>query len=89
MSGSRVMRAIRVSEFGAPSVLQVCSGVGIPQPGHRQVIDFTHAEYSYLRWPELLLLLFFERLKLLKLCKQSFKAHTVIFPAHYHSIAEL
>lgn len=45
MSGSRVMRAIRVSEFGAPSVLQVCSGVGIPQPGHRQVIDKLHTRW--------------------------------------------
>lgn len=39
---SRLMKAIRVSEFGAPSVLQVCSGVEIPQPGHRQVAIIVH-----------------------------------------------
>ncbi|XP_072220003.1 quinone oxidoreductase [Leuresthes tenuis] len=38
MSGSRLMRAIRVKEFGAPSVLQLCSDVTVPQPGHRQVL---------------------------------------------------
>ncbi|KAM4552328.1 quinone oxidoreductase [Odontesthes bonariensis] len=38
MSGSRLMRAIRVREFGAPSVLQLCSEVTVPQPGHRQVL---------------------------------------------------
>ncbi|XP_034468636.1 quinone oxidoreductase [Hippoglossus hippoglossus] len=38
MSGSRVMRAIRVSEFGAPSVLSLCSQVAVPQPGLRQVL---------------------------------------------------
>lgn len=37
MSGSKLMRAIRVSEFGAPSVLKLCSDVTVPQPGHRQV----------------------------------------------------
>ncbi|XP_062260579.1 quinone oxidoreductase [Platichthys flesus] len=38
MSGSRVMRAIRVSEFGAPSVLSLCSQVTVPKPGPRQVL---------------------------------------------------
>ncbi|KAM6990287.1 quinone oxidoreductase-like [Tautogolabrus adspersus] len=38
MSGSRLMRAIRVSEFGAPSVLKLCSDVTVPQPGLRQVL---------------------------------------------------
>ncbi|XP_043990553.1 quinone oxidoreductase isoform X2 [Gambusia affinis] len=38
MSGSRMMRAIRVSEFGAPSVLRLCSDVPVPQPGLRQVL---------------------------------------------------
>lgn len=43
MSGSRMMRAIRVSEFGAPFVLRLCSDVPIPQPGHRQVLIRVHA----------------------------------------------
>ncbi|XP_060940415.1 quinone oxidoreductase-like isoform X2 [Limanda limanda] len=38
MSGSRVMRAIRVSEFGGPSVLSLCSQVTVPKPGPRQVL---------------------------------------------------
>ncbi|XP_053294503.1 quinone oxidoreductase isoform X2 [Pleuronectes platessa] len=38
MSGSRVMRAIRVSEFGAPSVLSLSSQVTVPKPGPRQVL---------------------------------------------------
>lgn len=42
MSDSRLMRAIHVSEFGAPSLVQVYYEVGIPQSGHRQV---THADY--------------------------------------------
>ncbi|XP_028987338.1 zeta-crystallin-like [Betta splendens] len=33
-----MMRAIRVSEFGAPSVLRLCADVPVPQPGHRQVL---------------------------------------------------
>lgn len=37
------MRAIRVSEFGAPSVLRLCSDVPVPQPGHRQVLIRVHA----------------------------------------------
>ncbi|XP_042353972.1 LOW QUALITY PROTEIN: quinone oxidoreductase [Plectropomus leopardus] len=43
MSGGRLMRAIRVSEFGAPSVLKLCSDVPVPQPGHRQVLIRVHA----------------------------------------------
>ncbi|XP_008291268.1 quinone oxidoreductase-like [Stegastes partitus] len=42
MSGSRMMRAIRVSEFGAPSVLKL-SDVSVPQPGQRQVLIRVHA----------------------------------------------
>ncbi|KAF0047435.1 hypothetical protein F2P81_001068 [Scophthalmus maximus] len=37
------MRAVRVSEFGAPSVLRLCSDVSVPQPGHRQVLIRVHA----------------------------------------------
>ncbi|XP_056276842.1 quinone oxidoreductase [Pseudoliparis swirei] len=43
MSGSRLMRAVRVSEFGPPSVLRLCSDVAAPQPGHRQVLIRVHA----------------------------------------------
>ncbi|KAM3605510.1 uncharacterized protein V6R79_026453 [Siganus canaliculatus] len=43
MSGSRLMRAIRVSEFGAPSVLKLCSDVAVPQPGQKQVLIRVHA----------------------------------------------
>eukprot|EP00064_Thunnus_orientalis_P008553 superscaffoldBa00001026_g8576 len=43
MSGSRLMRAIRVSEFGGPSVLRLSSDVTVPQPGHRQVLIRVHA----------------------------------------------
>ncbi|XP_040911804.1 quinone oxidoreductase isoform X2 [Toxotes jaculatrix] len=43
MSGCRLMRAIRVSEFGAPSVLRLSSDVPVPQPGHRQVLIRVHA----------------------------------------------
>ncbi|GLD61816.1 quinone oxidoreductase [Lates japonicus] len=43
MSGCRLMRAIRVREFGAPSVLTLCSDVTVPQPGHRQVLIRVHA----------------------------------------------
>lgn len=43
MSGSRLMRAIRVSEFGGPSVLKLCSDVAVPEPGHRQVLIRVHA----------------------------------------------
>ncbi|XP_029929871.1 quinone oxidoreductase-like [Myripristis murdjan] len=38
MSTSKLMRAIRVSEFGPPSVLKLCSDVQVPKPGHRQVL---------------------------------------------------
>lgn len=37
------MRAIRVSEFGAPSVLSLCSDVTVPQPGHTQVLIHVRA----------------------------------------------
>lgn len=37
MSAGKLMRAIRVSEFGGPSVLKLCSDVAVPEPGHRQV----------------------------------------------------
>lgn len=43
MSGGRLMRAIRVSEFGGPSVLKLCTDVSVPQPGHRQVLIRVHA----------------------------------------------
>uniref|UniRef100_A0A3Q1IG99 Enoyl reductase (ER) domain-containing protein n=1 Tax=Anabas testudineus TaxID=64144 RepID=A0A3Q1IG99_ANATE len=42
-TGTRMMRAIRVSEFGAPSVLKLCSDVKVPQAGHRQVLIRVHA----------------------------------------------
>lgn len=35
---SKVMKAIRVSEFGAPSVLKLCFDVEVPKPGLRQVL---------------------------------------------------
>uniref|UniRef100_A0A8C3AGN7 Crystallin, zeta (quinone reductase) n=1 Tax=Cyclopterus lumpus TaxID=8103 RepID=A0A8C3AGN7_CYCLU len=38
-----LMTAVRVSEFGAPSVLRLCSDVAAPQPGHRQVLIRVHA----------------------------------------------
>ncbi|CAL1593331.1 unnamed protein product [Knipowitschia caucasica] len=38
MSGGRLMRAIRVSEFGAPSVLKLCPEVQVPKPGPKQVL---------------------------------------------------
>lgn len=37
MASLKVMKAIRVSEFGAPSVLKFCSDVPIPAPGPKQV----------------------------------------------------
>ncbi|XP_072296443.1 quinone oxidoreductase [Eucyclogobius newberryi] len=43
MSGSRLMRAIRVSEFGGPSVLKICSDVNVPKPGPKQVLIRVHA----------------------------------------------
>ncbi|KAM9844849.1 quinone oxidoreductase [Aulostomus maculatus] len=42
MSGCRLMSAIRVSEFGAPSVLRMCRDVSVPQPGLRQVLIRVH-----------------------------------------------
>ncbi|KAM9349725.1 quinone oxidoreductase-like [Symphorus nematophorus] len=39
----KLMRAIRVNEFGAPSVLKLRSDVPVPQPGHRQVLIRVHA----------------------------------------------
>ncbi|XP_030631106.1 quinone oxidoreductase isoform X2 [Chanos chanos] len=38
MATSKLMRAIRVSEFGGPSVLKLCSDVPVPSPGQRQVL---------------------------------------------------
>ncbi|KAM9789660.1 LOW QUALITY PROTEIN: quinone oxidoreductase-like [Neosynchiropus ocellatus] len=35
---SRLMRAIRVREFGAPSVLKLCTDVEVPKPGPGQVL---------------------------------------------------
>lgn len=44
MSGSKLMmRAIRVSEFGGPSVLKLCSDLSVPQPGPKQVLIRVHA----------------------------------------------
>ncbi|XP_057713514.1 quinone oxidoreductase [Corythoichthys intestinalis] len=43
MSGLKLMRAIRVSEFGAPSVLKLCADVEVPQPGSGQVLIRVHA----------------------------------------------
>ncbi|XP_022069380.1 quinone oxidoreductase-like [Acanthochromis polyacanthus] len=42
MLGSKMMKAIRVSEFGAPSVLKMAS-VSIPQPGNGKVLIRVHA----------------------------------------------
>ncbi|XP_039999342.1 quinone oxidoreductase [Xiphias gladius] len=43
MSGGRLMRAIRASEFGAPSVLELRSDVAVPRPGRGQVLIRVHA----------------------------------------------
>ncbi|KAL7842028.1 hypothetical protein SRHO_G00237170 [Serrasalmus rhombeus] len=43
MAASKVMRAIRMSEFGAPSVLKLCSDVPVPSPGQKQVLIRVHA----------------------------------------------
>ncbi len=37
MATSKIMRAIRVSEFGAPSVLKLCTDLPVPNPGQKQV----------------------------------------------------
>lgn len=37
------MRAIRVTEFGAPSVLKLSPEVTVPKPGHKQVLIRVHA----------------------------------------------
>ncbi|XP_074545116.1 quinone oxidoreductase [Halichoeres trimaculatus] len=43
MSSCKQMRAIRVSEFGGPSVLKLCTDVPVPQPEHGQVLIRVHA----------------------------------------------
>ncbi|XP_037314392.2 quinone oxidoreductase isoform X1 [Pungitius pungitius] len=44
MSGaSRLMRAVRVTEFGDPSVLRLRADVAVPRPGSRQVLIRVHA----------------------------------------------
>ncbi|XP_062843660.1 quinone oxidoreductase [Trichomycterus rosablanca] len=42
MASLKVMKAIRVSEFGAPSVLKLCSDLPVPSPGARQVLIRVH-----------------------------------------------
>ena len=37
MKSCRVMKAVRVSEFGGPEVLKLLSDVPVPTPGRRQV----------------------------------------------------
>uniref|UniRef100_A0A8C7L6S5 Crystallin, zeta (quinone reductase) n=1 Tax=Oncorhynchus kisutch TaxID=8019 RepID=A0A8C7L6S5_ONCKI len=39
----KLMRAIRVSEFGGPSVLKFCSNIPVPNPGQKQVLIHVHA----------------------------------------------
>ncbi|XP_073709693.1 quinone oxidoreductase [Misgurnus anguillicaudatus] len=43
MAASKLMRAIRVSEFGAPSVLKLCVDLPVPSPGQKQVLIRVHA----------------------------------------------
>ncbi|XP_053342189.1 quinone oxidoreductase [Clarias gariepinus] len=43
MATLKVMKAIRVSEFGAPSVLKFCSDLPVPAPGPKQVLIRVHA----------------------------------------------
>ncbi|XP_067218099.1 quinone oxidoreductase [Chanodichthys erythropterus] len=43
MATSKLMRAIRVSEFGAPSVLKLCTDLPVPSPGQKQVLIRVHA----------------------------------------------
>uniref|UniRef100_W5M6P2 Crystallin, zeta (quinone reductase) n=2 Tax=Lepisosteus oculatus TaxID=7918 RepID=W5M6P2_LEPOC len=38
MATSKIMRAIRVSEFGGPSVLKLYTDIPVPVPGHKQVL---------------------------------------------------
>ncbi|KAI5608884.1 quinone oxidoreductase, partial [Silurus asotus] len=40
---SKLMKAIRVSEFGPPSVLKFCSDLPVPAPGAKQVLIRVHA----------------------------------------------
>ncbi|KAJ8012307.1 hypothetical protein DPEC_G00067300 [Dallia pectoralis] len=42
MASSKLMRAIRVSEFGGPSVLRLCD-IAKPNPGQKQVLIRVHA----------------------------------------------
>ncbi|XP_058654024.1 quinone oxidoreductase isoform X3 [Onychostoma macrolepis] len=43
MATSKLMRAIRVSEFGAPSVLKLCTDLPVPNPGQKEVLIRVHA----------------------------------------------
>ncbi|KAJ8357551.1 hypothetical protein SKAU_G00203450 [Synaphobranchus kaupii] len=38
MATSKLMRAVRVSEFGRPSVLKLCEDIPVPTPGQKQVL---------------------------------------------------
>lgn len=37
MAAAKLMRAIRVAEFGGPSVLKLYSDVAVPSPGQKEV----------------------------------------------------
>lgn len=55
MSGSsRLMRAVRVAQFGGPSVLTLCSDVTVPQPGHGQVRHTRHTLMCWRVWRSLM-----------------------------------
>ncbi|KAL4608262.1 quinone oxidoreductase isoform X1 [Arapaima gigas] len=43
MAASKIMRAIRVSEFGGPSVLKLRTDVLVPKPAQKQVLIQVHA----------------------------------------------
>ncbi|KPP79632.1 quinone oxidoreductase-like [Scleropages formosus] len=43
MATLKLMRAIRVSEFGGPSVLKLCTDVPVPKPAQKQVLIQVHA----------------------------------------------
>ncbi|XP_072525255.1 quinone oxidoreductase [Salminus brasiliensis] len=43
MAASNFMRAIRVAEFGGPSVLKLRSDIPVPTPGQKQVLIRVHA----------------------------------------------